>query len=137
VLWVVLAGVLAVGGCGALVATFGVRFYKEIDGAKVAVNDYLTAVEHHDTATAQGLLCDEAQTDAVTRAVDAGILQHHVVGVIVQTSHTLGSDAPDRKHADVTVDVTLAGGVRHRDVVDVAYEHQRWLVCGVIRSSAR
>jgi hypothetical protein len=137
VLWVVLAGVLLVGGCGAVLATLGVRGYHAMDDAKSAVNVFLTAVEHGDVAAAQALLCDEARPDAVQLALDSHITDHRVVGVVVQSNSGFGSDRPAHTSAQVTVDVTLAGDVHHRDVVDVEHEHGRWLVCGVIRSEIR
>jgi hypothetical protein len=116
--------------------TVGVRGYHAMQDAKDAANDFLSAIERGDTASAQVLLCDEARPDQVQLAVEAGIQRHTIRGVAVQSSHGFGSDRPARTTAKVTVDVTLAGGVRHRDVIDVEYEHQQWLVCGVISSRA-
>ena len=57
--------------------------------------------------------------------------------MFVHSQSEIGSDQPARKNASATVDITLAGGVRHRDVIDVEYEHERWLVCGVVHSQVR
>jgi hypothetical protein len=135
--WVIVAGALTLGGCGAVVATFGVRVYHQMDDAKAAVNDFLTAIEAGDEPTAQGLLCDEAAPDAVQRSFGSGVVHHQVVSVFVRSTHGFGSDQSRRTSADVTVDVLLRNGASHRDVVDVEKEHGRWLVCGVTRSQIR
>jgi hypothetical protein len=130
------ASILAVGGCGALIGTAGMHLYRQMDGAKNAVDDYLSAIERDDLATAQGLVCDEIGPGEAQRTAEAGLLAHRVVGAASVHSH-FGSEETTRTSASVTVDVTLAGGVEHRDVVDVEYEHDRWLFCGVVHSQVR
>jgi ketosteroid isomerase-like protein len=114
-----------------------VHFYKQIDGAKTAVDRYFTALERGDLATAEALVCDEMGPAEAHRAADSGIVRHRVGNVFVHSQRDFGSDARTRTSAAVTVDLTLADGVRHRDVLDVEYEHERWLVCGVTRSDIR
>ena len=131
--WVIVASVLAVGGCGALIGTVGVKLYRQMDDAKNAVDDYLLAIEHDDLAAAQALVCDELRPDEPQRTAEAGLVAHRVIGAASVHSN-FGSDEGNRTSATVTVNVTLAGGVRHRDIVDVEYEHDRWLFCGVVHS---
>ena len=131
------AAVLTVGGCSALVGTLGVHFYKQIDGAQKAVDRYFTALERGDVAAAEALVCDEIGPVEAQRAADSGIVQHHVGNVFVHSQRDFGSDGRTRTSASVTVDITLGDGVRQRDVIDVEYEHEQWLVCGVTRSEVR
>jgi hypothetical protein len=126
--------VLLFGGCAALVGTVGVHAVRQNNAARSAVDTFLTAVEHGDTATAQGLLCDQAQPDALQITLDSGIVQHRIVSVFVRRTSAFGSGGSTRESADVTVDVTLSTGIRHRDIVALEHQHGSWLLCGVTRS---
>ena len=129
-------GVLVVGGCGTLIATVGVSAFQQMQAARMAADDFLSAVERGDTATAEHLLCDEAAPDAVQQAAASGLVHHRIVGVAIVGSNGFGSET-DHASATVTVDVIVAGGARHRDVLDLQREHDRWVYCGVIRTENR
>ena len=80
------------------------------------------------------MVCDEIGPAEAQRAADSGIVQHHVGTVFVHSQRGIGSDEGRRTSASVTVELTLTNGVHHRDVVDVEFEHEQWLVCGVTRT---
>jgi hypothetical protein len=132
--WVITAAVLVVVGVGAAVAVIGVRASHAMTNAKGAVNGFLSAVEHGDAGSAQALLCSEAPHDAVQTSLASQITGHRIIGVYVQNSFSTG-DSTSHENAQVTVDVTLAGHVTHRDVVDVELENGHWLVCGVTQKT--
>lgn len=132
----VLAAVLVVGGCAAVIGTVGYQAYRTIDGAKSALNDYLSAVERGDGPAAQRLRCDELLPETFATTLEPGIISHHIVGVGVSSGRGLGSDTP-RSTATVTAEVTFGTGERRRDVFDLVRENGHWVVCGVQRGPAR
>ena len=119
-LWVVLAGVLLVGGCAALI---GVTAFRAGNGADHAVNDFLNAAQHGDTAGALRFACPSATAQNVPSA-----RSHSIVGV-----HVIDIDG--KITADVTVDIVMMNGQTHRDDVLLERDAGAWLVCGVRRQS--
>ena len=129
--WVLAAVVLVVGGCGAVVGTFGVKFFHEINGARETANDFLLAVERGDGAAARALLCEDtfAGTLSDQLPLDGQILSHRLVNVSVQRNSDYGSDREWQASANATADLTLASGEHQREVLFLRRAHDTWRVC--------
>jgi hypothetical protein len=136
---VIIAAVLVVGGCGAVVATFGVKVFHEINGARETADDFLSAVERGDSAAAKALLCDEALPETVPEQLpfERQIVSYRVRDVAVRRSSGFGSDGSTQATADATADLTLAGGAHQREVLFLRREHNAWRVCVVSPPLAR
>jgi hypothetical protein len=136
---VLVAVVLVVGGCGAVVATFGVKVFHEINGARETADDFLSAVERGDSAAARGLLCQDALPETVPEQLpsDRQILSYRVRDVSVQRSSDFGPNRMTQSTASATADLTLADGEHLREVMFLRRENDRWRVCLVSPPLAR